>query len=229
MNRFQRLCKRVFDVVISAFTLLLLSPIFAVIAAAIKVDSPGPVIFVARRCGKDRRKFDFYKFRSMVNEAPIQGSRMLTVAGDRRVTRLGRFLRAWKLDELPQLFNVLRGDMSIVGPRPEVPEVVDQYYVEAWNRVLTVKPGMTCLLQIEVYPDFTADHKGVQDPETHYVENDLPRKLESDLYYVERRSLWLDAKVLAATIYCVLFRTRLSLRTEASAVDGGRTPLRHEI
>lgn len=203
----QAIAKRIFDLSISGMALLVLSPLFLVLALLIKLDSPGPVFFVAKRCGQGRRPFDFYKFRTMVDDAHRHGSTMLTTAGDMRVTRVGKYLRAFKLDELPQLINVFKGDMSIVGPRPEVFDVVDHYYVEEWDDVLKVRPGLTCLLQVEVYPDFTAAHGDVEDPFKHYIEVDLPHKLRRDREYAERSSLWLDLKIIFQTAYAILFKS----------------------
>jgi lipopolysaccharide/colanic/teichoic acid biosynthesis glycosyltransferase len=116
-------------------------------------------------------------------------------------------VRLFKIDELPQFFNVLKGDMSVVGPRPEVFEVVDHFCVDQWDRVLSVRPGLTCLLQIDVYPEFSAAHRGVSDPFRYYVEQQLPYKLKRDLDYVEQASLWLDLKIIAETVYCVLVKS----------------------
>ena len=202
--------KRMTDIVGASAALVVLSPLLILAAILIKIDSPGPVFYVAKRCGRNRQPFDFYKFRTMSTDADQRGSRMLTVAGDSRVTRVGKYLRALKIDELPQLLNVLKGDMSLVGPRPEVFDVVDQYYQDQWDEVLSVRPGITCLLQVEVYPDFTAAHQDVDDPIQYYVEHDLPHKLKRDREYVTSASWWLDMKIMAQTLYCILtksFRT----------------------
>jgi lipopolysaccharide/colanic/teichoic acid biosynthesis glycosyltransferase len=199
--------KRLFDILFASSALLVLSPLLLVIAVLIRVDSPGPVLYRARRCGQHRRAFTFYKFRTMVTDADRLGSRILTTAGDERVTRIGRYLRVFKVDELPQLLNVLKGDMSIVGPRPEVFEVVDHYCVDQWDRVLSVRPGLTCLLQIDVFPDFTAEHGGVLDPFRYYVDHQLPYKLQRDREYVETASVWLDLRIIARTIACIALKS----------------------
>ena len=206
MNGARLAAKRLFDLLFAAAILSALSPLFLIVAVLIKLDSPGPVFYVARRCGQNRRPFHFFKFRTLVARADLLGSRVLTTAADQRVTRVGRYLRLFKIDELPQFFNVLRGEMSVVGPRPEVFEVVDRYYVEEWEEILRVKPGLTCTLQVEVYPDFTAAHRGVQDPFRQYVEEDLPRKLRLDRDYARRASFCLDLKIIAQTVYCILFK-----------------------
>ena len=143
----------------------------------------------------------------MVTEADRLGSKILTTAGDERVTRIGGYLRLFKIDELPQLLNVLKGDMSIVGPRPEVFEVVDHYFVDQWDRVLSVRPGLTCLLQIDVFPDFSAAHSGVADPFRYYVDHQLPYKLDRDREYVEMASVWLDLRIIVQTIACILLKS----------------------
>lgn len=199
--------KRLIDIVGALTGLLVLSPLWVLAAVLIKLDSSGPVFYVAKRCGQHRRPFDFYKFRTMVSDADRRGSRILTVASDSRVTRVGKYLRAFKFDEMPQLLNVLKGDMSLVGPRPEVYEVVDEYYLDQWDDILSVRPGITCLLQVAVYPDFTAGHEGVEDPIQYYIEHDLPEKLRLDLEYVAQASLWLDLKIIVQTIYCILVKS----------------------
>jgi len=199
--------KRLFDILFASVVLLVLAPLLLLVAILIRIDSPGPVLYAAARCGRLRRPFKFYKFRTMVAGADRLGPRILTVAGDPRVTRVGRYLRLFKLDELPQFFNVLKGDMSVVGPRPEVFEVVNHFYVDQWDRVLSVRPGLTCLLQIDVYPEFSAAHQGVSDPFRYYVQEQLPYKLKRDVDYVEQASFWLDLKIIAQTAYCVLVKS----------------------
>jgi lipopolysaccharide/colanic/teichoic acid biosynthesis glycosyltransferase len=212
--------KRLFDLLFASLALLILSPLLLGIAVLIRLDSPGSVLYTARRCGQHRRPFKFYKFRTMVTEADRLGSRILTTAADKRVTRVGRYLRVFKLDELPQLLNVLKGDMSIVGPRPEVFEVVDYYCVDQWNRVLSVRPGLTCLLQIDVFPDFTVEHGGVADPFRYYVEHQLPYKLKRDREYVETASVRLDLWIIARTIACIGLKS-WSFLPRAARVDEG--------
>jgi lipopolysaccharide/colanic/teichoic acid biosynthesis glycosyltransferase len=133
--------KRLFDIFFSMIGLILLFPLCAVIAILIKLDGTGPVLFVQKRMGRGSRPFDLYKFRTMVPEAPEQG-RLITTANDRRITKIGRILRKIKVDELPQLWNVLRGDMSLVGPRPEVEKYVT-IYKEAYEEILSIRPGIT--------------------------------------------------------------------------------------
>jgi lipopolysaccharide/colanic/teichoic acid biosynthesis glycosyltransferase len=169
------MCKRISDGVIAALGLLIVSPLFLLIAPIIKLDSPGPVFHRAERIGKDGVPFRLYKFRSMVADAHRRGPG-ITAAGDRRVTRVGAFLRRTKLDELPQLINVLRGEMSLVGPRPEDPRYVAHYTPEQ-RRVLAARPGITSPASLH-YRNEPAVLSG-DDWERIYVETVMPHKLAS--------------------------------------------------
>jgi len=195
--------KRLFDVVLSAAGLALVWPLLLVIAALVKLDSRGPVFFRQVRIGRHGRPFAILKFRTMVENASAIGPR-LTQKRDPRITRIGQVLRWLKLDELPQLINVLRGDMSLVGPRPEDPHFVALYTPEQ-RRVLSVRPGIVGPSQIlgrdelEKYPD------GVVDTERYYVEHILPEKLETDLAYVRSCSLAGDLRLIAAGIGATVF------------------------
>src|SRR5690242_5492140 len=184
---------RLFDVVTTVAGLLVLSPLFALLALAVKLSSPGPVLHRGRRVGKDGVEFDLFKFRSMrVGE----GGPGITRAGDPRVTAVGRVLRKWKLDELPQLINVLRGEMSLVGPRPEAPRYVAMYD-PAQRRILSVRPGMTSPASL-LYRSEEEQLAG-DDWERTYVERVMPEKLRVDLAYIERRSVRSDLGVLLRT------------------------------
>jgi len=193
------LAKRALDIVGSALGLLFLSPLFALIALAIKLDSPGPVLYRAPRVGKKGRRFICYKFRSMVSNADAlkDALRQLNqrrgptfkISGDPRITRLGRFLRQWSLDELPQLWNVFQGDMSLIGPRPHPTDDYQQYQLEHLRR-LDVTPGITGLWQVSAR----------RDPS-------FERNLALDLEYIENWNLWLDLKILLRTIPAVLGRS----------------------
>jgi FlaA1/EpsC-like NDP-sugar epimerase/lipopolysaccharide/colanic/teichoic acid biosynthesis glycosyltransferase/ActR/RegA family two-component response regulator len=202
--------KRILDVVGSALLLAVLSPLLLVVAVAIRLDSRGPVFYAQDRVGQGGRIFRLYKFRSMVVHADRQGP-LLTGKDDPRITRLGQILRALRLDELPQLLNVLKGDMSLVGPRPEVSAVVERY-TAAERQVLRVKPGLTGPTQLawldeaEAYPD------GV-DRVQYYTEHIVRRKLATDLAYVRDRSLAADIGYLVRTPVVVAeaaFRARLN-------------------
>jgi len=193
--------KRAFDIVASGLGLLALSPFLLLIALAVRLDSPGPSLYRARRVGKDGREFTLYKFRSMVVAASQLGP-AITVAGDNRVTRIGRFMRKSKLDELPQLYNVLRGDMSLVGPRPEDPRYT-ALYTSDQRAVLRVRPGITS--PASVYYRHEEKLLGGQDWERLYVEQVLPAKLEIDLEYVRHPYLWRDVAILVHT-FLALFK-----------------------
>jgi FlaA1/EpsC-like NDP-sugar epimerase/lipopolysaccharide/colanic/teichoic acid biosynthesis glycosyltransferase len=190
--------KRIFDFAVAFVGVVLLAPVFAVIALAIKADSPGPVLFRHKRIGRHFRPFDVFKFRTMVRDAHRTG-RPVTFGGERdpRITRVGRVLRQSKLDELPQLFNVLRGEMSLVGPRPEVEKYVSQFRRD-YEKILTVSPGITDLASLE-YRDESALLETVADPEQTYVTKILPDKIRLGRRYVESASLWLDVKLIAST------------------------------
>jgi len=193
--------KRLFDVLAAACGLLLLAPVLFAIALWIRLDSPGPALFRQRRVGRHGRLFDIYKFRTMADR-PDDG-RQLTVGADPRITRAGRFLRRTKLDELPQLLNVLEGTMSLVGPRPEVPRYVDRYPPAVRQTVLSVAPGITDLAAI-LFKDENDILGHAPDPERAYVETILPVKLEYYQRYVRERSFWLDLHILFRTLAAIL-------------------------
>lgn len=186
--------KRIVDLLAAAAGLLLLSPLFLLVALLIKLESPGPVFFRQERVGRNFRFFKIVKFRTMA-DAP--GTR-ITVGDDPRVTLLGRWLRRAKIDELPQLWNVIKGEMSLVGPRPEVPHYVQQFHRD-YEQILQVPPGITDLASIEFSGEATLLGQ-FPDPERAYVERILPRKLELGKRYVRERSFWLDARILANTM-----------------------------
>ncbi|WP_410483110.1 sugar transferase [Sphingobium sp. RSMS] len=188
-----RLIKRFFDIVVATAATIALSPVLIAAALAVKLTSPGPIIFRQPRIGRDARPFNIYKFRSMRAEASDRKADKLTARDDDRVTAVGRFLRKTSIDELPQLFNVLRGDMSIVGPRPHAAaaKAGDRLYWEVderyWERHC-IKPGMTGLAQVR-------GHRGSTD---HH--QDLIDRLQSDLEYVTKWSIWRDLRIIVATI-----------------------------
>lgn len=193
------MAKRAFDLLLSALGLLLLAPVLLLIALWVKLDSPGPVFFRQERVGRFGRPFFIHKFRTMrVDNAGLQ----ITVGVDPRITRAGRVLRAAKLDELPQLWDVLRGAMSLVGPRPEVPRYVALYTPEQ-RKVLDVRPGITGMASID-YIDENEILARSSDPERTYIEEILPAKLALDLRYVQERSLALDLRILLITVRRVL-------------------------
>lgn len=192
--------KRAFDLAASLCGLLLLTPLLGAIALWIRLDSPGPVLFRQLRIGRHGVPFNILKFRTMTARA--EGPQ-LTVGQDARITRAGRFLRHYKLDELPQLVNVLQGTMSVVGPRPEVPRYVACYPPAMRSIVLSVAPGITDWASIH-YKDENAILGRASDPEQAYIESVLPAKLEYYARYVRERSFWTDLRIIASTLTAVL-------------------------
>lgn len=191
------LAKRVFDVLAAGTGLLVLAPLLLAIGVWIRLDSPGPALFRQRRIGRHGVPFDIVKFRTMAERN--EGGRPLTVGQDPRITRAGRWLRRSKIDELPQLLNVLDGTMSLVGPRPEVPRYVDCYPPDVRRTVLSVAPGITDLAAI-LYKDESEILGRVHDPEQAYVQTILPVKLAYYQRYVRERSFWLDLRIIARTL-----------------------------
>jgi len=198
----QTMLKRTFDLLVSIAGLLLVLPLLAVIAVAIRCDTPGPVLFRQERVGRGGRVFRIHKFRSMA-AAPCGAP--LTVGDDVRITRVGRFLRRSKLDELPQLIDVLVGDMSLVGPRPELPRYVALYPAELRKRVLAVRPGITDPVSLAL-ADESALLARATDPEREYLDVILPRKLSAAADYAERATLATDLRIILRTLRLVLQR-----------------------
>jgi len=196
--------KRVFDIIAALIMLVLLGPVLLLVALAIKLTSPGPVLYKAKRVGQGGRLFYMYKFRTMVVGADQVGPR-LTYRGDPRVTPIGRFLRKSRLDELPQLINVLMGEMSLVGPRPEDPLYVARYTDEQ-REVLSVRPGITGLSQLRYHNE--ASLLDGADLDRRYMEVILPIKLALDRDYIRRRSFSFDLKILGETILTLFGGTR---------------------
>ncbi|MEN6450730.1 MAG: sugar transferase [Thermoguttaceae bacterium] len=198
--------KRVLDVATSGLGLLCLSPLMAVLALAVKCGSRGPVFFRHERIGLGFRPFGVLKFRTMVEDAPKLGA-PITFGDDPRITPIGRWLRKTKLDELPQLLNVLRGEMSLVGPRPEVRQYVELFH-DDYAEILRVRPGITDLASITYRDEATILGHAI-DPEEEYVRRVLPEKIRLAKEYVRRRSLWLDFTIIAGTLL-LLFGDRLA-------------------
>ncbi len=212
--------KRAIDVVVAALGLLLLTPVFAAIALLVVLDSPGPVFYRSERAGYRGRPLRMLKFRKM--RADAAGGN-LTVAGDERLTRVGGFLARTKLDELPQLWHVLRGDMSLVGPRPETPDHVARHR-DAYEEILRVRPGVTGHTQIAFAREESILDAG--DPYNHYVTSLLPQKVALDRLYATRGSTRGDVRIVAATIATLVFRRPIAVdRATGRLTLRRRTPL----
>lgn len=193
--------KRLLDILSSLLVLILLCPLWLVLALLIVCDSRGGVFYRQIRVGKDNKDFYLYKFRTM---RPDADKKSLLTVGDRdsRVTRVGYFLRKYKLDEFPQLINVLKGDMSIVGPRPEVRKYVDMYTPEQM-RVLSVRPGLTDLASIQ-YVHENELLAASDNPEQTYIDVVMPAKLQLNLQYIDNQSFWGDIKLIFQTFAAIL-------------------------
>jgi len=190
--------KRLFDLICSAGGLMLLAPVFVVAAALVKLTSKGPVFFRQERIGRGFAPFEILKFRTMVVDAPQLGGQ-LTAGRDPRITTVGRFLRATKIDELPQLWNVFKGEMSFVGPRPEVPRYVEQFH-DDYEELLKVRPGITDLASLKYRHE--AELLGESaDPESLYREQILPDKIALGKEYIRQRSLGLDLRLICKTVF----------------------------
>lgn len=188
--------KRTFDIVMSGLGLVCLSPLFLVLAVWIKCDSKGPVFYRQVRVGRNNKDFRLFKFRSMRPDSDKLG--LITVGGhDPRVTRSGYYIRKYKLDEFPQLINVFKGDMSLVGPRPEVRKYVNMYTPEQMH-VLDVRPGITSLASIR-YRNENDILAEAEDPDRCYIEKIMPEKIAIDMEYVDKASLWTDIKLIFST------------------------------
>jgi exopolysaccharide biosynthesis polyprenyl glycosylphosphotransferase len=193
MPEWEKKLKRVLDIVVSLIILTITSPVILIISAAIKIDSPGPVLFKQERCGQNGKIFKIYKFRSMRNDAEKSTGPVWSQKGDPRVTKVGKFIRKVRIDEIPQFINVLKGEMSIVGPRPERPYFVEMlsHEIPYYQRRLKVRPGITGWAQVKHKYDETIE--------------DVKTKLRYDLFYIENMSLRMDFKILFRTIFVVLF------------------------
>lgn len=195
--------KRLFDVTVAASALLLVSPLLLAIAVAVKLDSQGPVLFQQLRVGRGGTLFRIKKFRTMIDGAERLAPH-ISPTTDPRVTRVGRLLRHWYLDELPQLVNVLTGDMSLVGPRPETPEFVAQY-LPAERHVLRVRPGLVGPSTL-AFMDEEARLAEADDPLTLYTDDIMRRRVQADLTYLDRASFWFDIRLLLQQLWAILRR-----------------------
>lgn len=207
--------KRVFDLFLTILGLGILWPLFLVVALLIKLDDGGPVFFRQERVGYKGRIFRIWKFRTMVVDAEQQG-KLLTIGKDPRVTRVGRWLRKTKIDELPQLFNVLLGDMSFVGPRPEVPYYVALYTPDQWQ-VLDLVPGITDPASVK-YRSESEVLAQVDDPEQTYIHEILPEKIRINLEYARSANVFTDLLVILQTLAAVIGITRIYCPGRLSAI-----------
>ncbi len=193
--------KRAFDFVFSLIGLLLLAPVFILIAILIKLDSKGPVLFIQNRVGRNNVDFNIYKFRTMRIASEIKG--LLTLGNnDSRVTKVGYFLRRYKIDELPQLINVLKGDMSFVGPRPELRYYVN-FYTEDDMKIYQVRPGITGLASLK-YRNEVELLKAAENPEEYFIKTIIPDKLRFNKMYIKKRNFFFDLKLILMTVVKVI-------------------------
>lgn len=197
MNKFNEIVKRIFDFLMSFIGLIILLPIFIIVSVAIKLDSKGEILFLQKRVGRYGKEFNIYKFRTMITDAENIG-KQITVGKDNRITKVGAILRKFKIDELPQLFNVLKGDMSLVGPRPEVPKYVALYNKEQ-RRVLDIRPGITDMASLR-YRDENDILGKVDNPEEYYINIIMKDKLSLNLEYIEKGNIFFDIYLIIKTI-----------------------------
>lgn len=195
MNNF---LKRGFDFIASTIGFILISPALLIISILIKLTSEGPVLFKQKRVGRYGKEFNILKFRTMVVNAEKLG-KQITVGNDSRITKIGAFLRKYKLDELPQLINVIKGDMSLIGPRPEVPKYV-ALYNENQRKVLDVRPGITDYASIE-YRDENSILAKVNNPEEYYINVIMPHKIDLNMKYIEKNNILIDIDIIFKTIF----------------------------
>ena len=201
VTEMNQIFKRVFDILGATLIIVLLSPLLLAVALAIKITSPGEIIFKQQRLGLKGKVFWMYKFRSMVHNAQNIGSGMFVEKADPRITSVGKVIRMTSIDELPQLFNVVRGEMSLVGPRPAPLHHLDKYDRRQWNR-FNVRPGVTGWAQVN-----------------GRVALYWPERIELDLWYVDHYSFWLDLKILARTVIVVLSRRGGDAKEDRKEVD----------
>lgn len=207
--------KRLFDIILSFIGLLLLAPIMLIVAVIIKLTSRGPVFYSQKRVGLDEKIFLVHKFRSMVDKADTLGT-SVTTAKDSRITPIGALLRKTKLDELPQLFNVLAGEMSFIGPRPEVPEITARYTPEM-KKIFCVRPGITSVATLHFRQEEVILAK-VSNPDQFYEEVVVPLKVSLAMQHVTRNSFWFDFKILVQTVWVLLPLGKVWPIEELSAV-----------
>lgn len=219
--------KRLFDILFSLFGLIIFAPVLVLIVVLIKLTSSGPVVYRGKRVGYQGKLFEILKFRTMVVGADKLGASS-TAQDDPRITSVGRFLRRYKLDELPQLINVLRGDMSFVGPRPQVEWAV-QLYSQSEKTLLTVRPGITDYASL-VFRNEGEILAGSTNPDQDYLEKIAPRKIQLGLEYVRRHSIWTDTKIILATALGIVGINPLwCLSSAAREIAQQQVNIKHEL
>jgi len=190
--------KRIFDFVAAFIGFIFLLPVFLILSFIIKISSKGSIFFIQKRVGRNFKTFNLYKFRTMVTDAPRLGL-SITSSDDPRITKVGKVMRKYKLDELPQLLNVIKGDMSLVGPRPEVEKYVN-YYKNEYEKILTIRPGITDLASIK-YRDENSLLTNIEDKEKYYINIILMDKLLLNKKYITNYSFILDIKIILSTVF----------------------------
>ena len=192
--------KRAFDLLFAVCFLVVFSPVYIVTWIIIRIVSPGPAIYKAKRVGKDGKLFDCYKFRSMrVDSGKV---RLTTLENDDRIFPFGKFIRKAKIDEMPQVVNILKGEMSVVGPRPEDKENADKVYVDEYKHILDVNPGLTSTASLY---DYT--HGELYEDEESYEKEFMPKKLKLELYYVQHQSFWYDIVLILRTARLIILKS----------------------
>jgi len=205
--------KRAFDIIVSSCVLTITWPLIVVGALAVRLTSPGPIFYRARRAGRDGKLFHMLKLRTM-RVGMDSPDRRITEDNDDRITPAGQVLRKFRIDELPQFWNVLRGEMSIVGPRPEDWDIVQNHYTAEQRQILQVPPGIVSPADVYWYPDLTYHDPPPQGVglQEYYIQRHLPAKLDREADYIERQSLLVDISVVAQTVFCVLVHSWLPPR-----------------
>lgn len=198
--------KRLFDIIASLVGLIVSAPIMLIVAIIVKVTSPGPVLFSQKRLTKGMKEFDIYKFRSMVSNELREKNTVQIKGSSSEITPIGKFMRKTKLDELPQFWNILKGDMSFIGPRPELPRRL-KYYNERQKEIFSVRSGISSPASI-VFSDEEYLMNQVQDPEKFYIQEIMPYKIELNLYYIEHQSFFYDIWLIIATLLKIVNRVK---------------------
>lgn len=198
--------KRLFDIVASLIGLIVFSPVMLVVAVIVKITSPGPVLFSQKRLTKGMKEFNIYKFRSMVSNELREKNTVQIKGSSSEITPIGKFMRKTKLDELPQFWNILKGDMSFIGPRPELPRRL-KYYDNRQKEMFSVRSGISSPASI-VFSDEEYLMNQVQDPEKFYIEQIMPYKIELNLYYIEHQSFFYDIWLIIATLLKIVNRVK---------------------